>query len=81
MTNTFTVSDPALEPLGACVSPLVALLNHSCDPNAVVVFPRVGTKDQEPQMQVIALKDISAGEEVGKKINFRLRQSSSHFRF
>ena len=64
-TNTFTISSPALAPLGACVSPVVALLNHSCDPNAIIVFPRVGKKDQESQMQVVALKDISPNEEVG----------------
>lgn len=66
-TNTFTVSTPSLAPLGACVSPLVALINHSCDPNAVVVFPRAGgesAKDQEPLMQVIALKHISPNDEV-----------------
>ena len=63
-TNTFTISSPALAPLGACVSPVVALINHSCDPNAVIVFPRVMTKDQEPQMQVVALKHISPNEEV-----------------
>ena len=54
-------------PIGACVSPVVALINHSCDPNAVVVFPRAGgesRKDKEPLMQVIALKYIAPDEEV-----------------
>ena len=54
-------------PIGACVSPVVALINHSCDPNAVVVFPRAGgelKKDNEPLMQVIALKYIAPDEEV-----------------
>ena len=54
-------------PIGACVSPVVALINHSCDPNAVVVFPRAGgesRKDKEPLMQVIALKNIAPDEEV-----------------
>uniref|UniRef100_A0A8H8CFP6 SET domain-containing protein n=1 Tax=Psilocybe cubensis TaxID=181762 RepID=A0A8H8CFP6_PSICU len=64
-TNTFTVSTPALAPLGACVSPLVALINHSCDPNAVVVFPRATSRrEDEPLMQVIALKHIAPDEEV-----------------
>ncbi|KAJ4479084.1 hypothetical protein J3R30DRAFT_3702122 [Lentinula aciculospora] len=55
VTNTFTVTDPTLIPLGAVVSPVVALINHSCDPNAVVVFPRVSTdqKTQEPLMQIL----------------------------
>ncbi|KAJ3912452.1 hypothetical protein F5877DRAFT_54030 [Lentinula edodes] len=66
VTNTFTVTDPTLIPLGAAVSPVVALINHSCDPNAVVVFPRVSTdpKVQEPLMQVIAIRDIYPGEEL-----------------
>ena len=67
-TNTFTITTPALTPIGACVSPVVALINHSCDPNAVVVFPRAGgesRKDQEPLMQVVALKYIAPDEEVG----------------
>ena len=66
-TNTFTISTPSLTPIGACVSPVVALINHSCDPNAVVVFPRAGgesRKDKEPLMQVVALKYIAPDEEV-----------------
>ncbi|KAF8805220.1 SET domain-containing protein [Phlegmacium glaucopus] len=66
-TNTFTISTPSLTPIGACVSPIVALINHSCDPNAVVVFPRAGgesRKDQEPLMQVVALKYIAPDEEI-----------------
>ncbi|KIM40724.1 hypothetical protein M413DRAFT_446114 [Hebeloma cylindrosporum] len=65
-TNTFTVSTPSLAPLGSCVSPAVALINHSCDPNAVVVFPRATetAKGDEPLMQVIALKNISVDDEI-----------------
>ncbi|KAJ7310714.1 hypothetical protein DFH08DRAFT_918265 [Mycena albidolilacea] len=64
VTNTFTITDPSLTPLGVSVSPPVALINHSCDPNAVVVFPRSRPNTQEPLMQVIALRDIVAGEEI-----------------
>ncbi|KAK7046540.1 histone-lysine N-methyltransferase ASHR1 [Favolaschia claudopus] len=64
VTNTFTITDPSLAPLGASVSPPVALINHSCDPNAVVVFPRSRPNNQEPLMQVVALRDISANEEI-----------------
>ncbi|KIK64626.1 hypothetical protein GYMLUDRAFT_160635 [Collybiopsis luxurians FD-317 M1] len=66
VTNTFTVTDPALTPLGAAVSPVVALINHSCDPNAAVVFPRASAdpKSQEPLMQVIAIQDIYPEEEI-----------------
>ena len=64
-TNSFTLTSPSLTPLGVCVSPAVALINHSCDPNAVVVFPRSsGSAAQEPLMQVIAIKPIAADEEV-----------------
>ena len=62
-TNAFTITSPTLTPLGACVSPSVALINHSCDPNAVIVFPR-SAKEGEPLMQVIALKYIGPDEEV-----------------
>ncbi|KAK6971887.1 histone-lysine N-methyltransferase ASHR1 [Favolaschia claudopus] len=64
VTNTFTITDPSLAPLGASVSPPVALINHSCDPNAVVVFPRSRPNNQEPLMQVVALREISANEEI-----------------
>ena len=65
-TNTFTISTSTLAPLGSCVSPAVALINHSCDPNAVVVFPRAteAANRDEPLMQVIALKNISVDDEV-----------------
>ncbi|KAH9962254.1 SET domain-containing protein [Russula dissimulans] len=65
-TNSITLTSPSLAPLGVCVSPLVALINHSCDPNAVVVFPR-SAKDPvslEPEMHVVAIRDISPGEEI-----------------
>ena len=65
-TNSITLTSASLAPLGVCVSPSVALVNHSCEPNAVVVFPR-STKDhstQEPEAQVIAIRDITPEEEV-----------------
>ncbi|KAL4260767.1 MUB1/samB family protein [Pleurotus pulmonarius] len=64
-TNSFTLTSPSLTPLGVCVSPAIALINHSCDPNAVVVFPRSSESTaQEPLMQVIAIKPIAADEEI-----------------
>lgn len=55
-----------LNPIGVAVSPVVAFLNHSCDPNAVVVFPRISDKQstEEPQMSLVAMKNITSGEEV-----------------
>jgi hypothetical protein len=41
-------------------SPTVALCNHSCEPNAVVVFPFGAGKG----MQVVAIRDLSPDEEV-----------------
>ncbi|KAF7329367.1 hypothetical protein MKEN_00198200 [Mycena kentingensis (nom. inval.)] len=62
-TNTFTLSSPDLTPLGACVSPPVALINHACQPNAVVVFPGSKSGGKEPIMQVVAIHPIREGEE------------------
>ncbi|KAF9060323.1 SET domain-containing protein [Rhodocollybia butyracea] len=78
VTNTFTITDPALTPLGAAVSPVVALINHSCDPNAVVVFPRTAEdlKRQEPLMQVVAIRDIFPDEEVILYTHLNLRQQT-----
>ncbi|KAG5719703.1 hypothetical protein E4T56_gene14863, partial [Termitomyces sp. T112] len=33
ITNTFSVTTPTLTPIGVSVSPIVALINHSCEPN------------------------------------------------
>jgi len=73
-TNAFAVTDPSLTPIGVCISPTVALFNHSCEPNAVLVFPRseFRSKKDEPMMEVVAVKDIAANEEVSfvlKKIH------------
>jgi hypothetical protein len=66
ITNAFIISTPSLTPLGVSISPLIALINHSCDPNAVIVFPRSPSTPptQEPLMQVIALRPIAPDEEV-----------------
>ncbi|TRM62623.1 hypothetical protein BD626DRAFT_458277 [Schizophyllum amplum] len=65
-TNSYTVTTPDLTPVGACVSPVVALINHSCSPNAVVVFPRTSRVPltEEPNMIVVALRDIQPDEQV-----------------
>ena len=65
VTNTFTLTSPSLTPIGIAVSPVVALINHSCEPNAVVVFPRAGPLEREPRIEVIALRPIKEDEEVG----------------
>lgn len=63
--NSFTLSSPSLTPLGIAVSPLLALCNHSCEPNAIVVFPD-GVRGG---MQLIAIRDVQAGEEVSLASN------------
>ncbi|KAK4689455.1 hypothetical protein P7C73_g669, partial [Tremellales sp. Uapishka_1] len=58
--NSFTLSSPSLSPIGVSTSPIVALCNHSCQPNAVVVFPGlVGG-----EMNVVAIRDLAPGEEI-----------------
>ncbi|KAH7921166.1 SET domain-containing protein [Leucogyrophana mollusca] len=66
VTNTFALTSPSLTPLGVSVSPLIALINHSCDPNAVIVFPRSSKNlpAEEPMMQVTVIRDIAENEEV-----------------
>ncbi|KAJ8073401.1 hypothetical protein PM082_011676 [Marasmius tenuissimus] len=65
-TNTFTLSDPSLTPIGACVSPAAALLNHSCDPNVVAVFPGndSNNKKGQPLLEIVAIRDIKPGEQL-----------------
>lgn len=59
-TNTFSLTLPDLTNIGVAISPTVALINHSCEPNVAVCFPRGPNKG----MHVVAFRDIKAGEEV-----------------
>ncbi|KAF9819678.1 hypothetical protein IEO21_01943 [Rhodonia placenta] len=65
-TNAFTLTSFSLTPIGIAVSPTVALANHSCEPNAVVVFPRSASNPQvqEPLMNVVAIKPIRPSDEI-----------------
>jgi len=53
--------------MGCAISPVAALVNHSCEPNIVIVFPRPGPKKDEPNLQAIAIREIQMGEEVRKR--------------
>lgn len=64
--NSFTLSLPDVSPIGVAISPAIALANHSCEPNAVVVFPEGGRK-----MTLVAIRDIQPGEEVRGILVFR----------
>ena len=60
------------------VSPLAALINHSCTPNVAVVFPRSFGKD-EPLVHVVAIQDIQPDTELFTSyIDVTLPRSQRH---
>ncbi|KAG8931655.1 hypothetical protein FRC02_002421 [Tulasnella sp. 418] len=65
-TNSFTLTDPSLTPIGVAISPVTALINHSCQPNAVVVFPRASSVFEAGRnpIDVVAIRDLLPGEEI-----------------
>ncbi|KAI0076540.1 SET domain-containing protein [Panus rudis PR-1116 ss-1] len=65
-TNTFTLTSPSLTPIGTSISPTMALVNHSCEPNSVMVFPHTPNTPaiQEPRMHLVAIRDIAPGDEI-----------------
>ncbi|KAG8982437.1 hypothetical protein FRB90_006789, partial [Tulasnella sp. 427] len=64
--NSFTLTNPSLTSVGVAISPLAALINHNCEPNAVVVFPRssISPSPGSDPLEVVAIKDIPPGEEI-----------------
>ncbi|KZS97133.1 SET domain-containing protein [Sistotremastrum niveocremeum HHB9708] len=64
--NTFTLTTPSLSSIGISISPVAALINHSCEPNAVIVFPRSSQSAQmdEPVLKVVTLRDLDPNEEI-----------------
>lgn len=61
-TNSFALTLPDLTTVGVAISPAVALANHSCAPNAVVVFPNGPLK--KDGMHIVAIKDLQPDEEI-----------------
>ncbi|XP_063773876.1 histone-lysine N-methyltransferase SMYD3 isoform X2 [Pseudophryne corroboree] len=55
--NSFTISDGEMQEVGVGVYPSMSLLNHSCDPNCVIVFE--GTC-----LHLRTVKEIAKGEEL-----------------
>ena len=67
--NSFSVCDDELRPVGSALFPTVAMLNHSCLPNAVAMFSFAGvgggvSGSGSVQVKVRAIRRIHAGEEV-----------------
>lgn len=59
-TNSFALAEPQLDPIGVSISSVIARCNHSCEPNAVVVFPVSGDRI----MRLVAIRPITPGEEI-----------------
>ena len=58
MSNTIQLSSPLDDTsLGVGFDPILCSANHSCDPNAVVVF-------NQPKLVLRAIKPIKKGEEI-----------------
>ena len=55
--NSFTLTTPFYDRIGVCLQPYASLINHSCDPNAVIGF-------DEGRIHVKALREIKTGEQV-----------------
>uniref|UniRef100_A0A8C5MVT2 SET and MYND domain containing 3 n=1 Tax=Leptobrachium leishanense TaxID=445787 RepID=A0A8C5MVT2_9ANUR len=55
--NSFTISDGEMQDVGVGLYPSMSLLNHSCDPNCVIVF-------EGKCLHLRTVKEIPKGEEV-----------------
>ncbi|XP_044147833.1 histone-lysine N-methyltransferase SMYD3 isoform X1 [Bufo gargarizans] len=55
--NSFTISDGEMQDVGVGLYPSMSLLNHSCDPNCVIVFE--GTR-----LHLRTVKEIPQGQEL-----------------
>jgi SET and MYND domain-containing protein len=64
--NNWTVCDGEFVAIGSGVYPNVAMLNHSCRPNASVMYamPTGATAQRGPHAKVRAIERIQAGQEV-----------------
>ncbi|KAG9947379.1 SET domain-containing protein, partial [Aureobasidium melanogenum] len=57
LRNSLTLVTPNLDPIGVATDPLACSANHSCDPNASVLF-------DAPRLMMRSLAPIKKGEEV-----------------
>ena len=56
-TNAFRVTLPDGSPVGLCFSPSLALANHSCSPNAAIIF-------DSRTISLRSLNEIKSGEQI-----------------
>ncbi|MEE6475481.1 hypothetical protein FKM82_010761 [Ascaphus truei] len=71
--NSFTISDGEMQDVGVGLYPSMSLLNHSCDPNCVIVF-------EGRHILLRTVKEIPKGEEltisyIDVKVNTHMRQN------
>ncbi|XP_075453191.1 histone-lysine N-methyltransferase SMYD3 isoform X2 [Ascaphus truei] len=71
--NSFTISDGEMQDVGVGLYPSMSLLNHSCDPNCVIVF-------EGRHILLRTVKEIPMGEEltisyIDVKVNTHMRQN------
>lgn len=68
--NSFSVCDDELRPVGSALCPTVAMINHSCAPNAVATFCFAGvgggpaSGGGKPAVKIRAIRALRPGEEV-----------------
>lgn len=93
MVNSFTLTSPTFDPMGIVLDPLPAMMNHSCDPNAVVRFDITSSPKPKPipkvhhgSISIHALRPISKGEEIhvtyiDATVGFERRQADLQSRY
>lgn len=71
MVNSFAFTTTTFDPIGIAIHPLPALINHSCQPNAIVRFDITSSTSFTPTPKVLhgsisvhALNPIKKGEEL-----------------
>ncbi|KAK9376597.1 uncharacterized protein V1513DRAFT_474277 [Lipomyces chichibuensis] len=57
MTNSASIPNPSYDTVGMMFDPVISLINHSCDPNAVLVF-------NKNVLLVRVVRPIKKGEEI-----------------
>ncbi|CAO1625888.1 unnamed protein product [Parajaminaea phylloscopi] len=63
-TNSFELTSGEQDKIGLTLSPLLAMVNHSCRPNAIVTFPCGPGKAGTKAMKLVAIRELRPDEEV-----------------